>query len=270
VPGLVVSTPLFSVVIPAIKVDDFLHMAVESALRDVGPAGEVIVVFDGPMHPVQAGWAFDPRVTIEATRRPGGTPVALNLGLRLARAEYIVRLDADDIAVEGRSARLHRQIVVDKDCIAVGSWAELIDDLGNHLGTLRMPVSSDLVHSQLVHRNALIHSSVMYRREPVLLLGGYNERCTRMQDYELFLRLAKVASLKNVPLALIKYRVHVGQASRCSSPYRRYTWEVLCARMALARATERSWISAFVNNLVWWVAQVARHHGLRKARYVTF
>jgi len=259
---------LYSVVIPAVKINGYLDVAVESALDDVGGLGEVIVVIDGPMRPIEAAWASDDRLTVVATGRHLGTPRALNLGLRTARADFVVRLDADDVAVKGRSCQLQRQLAMHEDCVAVGSWAELIDDRDVAVGVLEMPESPVQVRAQLIRRNALIHSSVMYRRQAVLAIGGYNESCPRMQDYELFLRLAMVGSLCNLPIPLVRYRMHPDQASRCSSPYRLYTREVLRARMALARKSGWSWYAAALNNALWWVGQVARHHGLRQARYV--
>jgi glycosyltransferase involved in cell wall biosynthesis len=246
-----------------------LDLAVDSALADVGDIGEVIVVLDGPMKPIIADWACDARVRLVATGTPIGTPNALNAGLCAARGEFILRLDADDEALNGRASRLMRELQSDRSLVAIGSWARMVSSDGQPLGMMRTPVSDVEVAERLLCRNAVIHSTIMMRRTTLEQLGGYNQKCLRMQDYELFLRLAQLGRIRNVPEALILYRVHDGQSSRQTSPYAAYTWQVVRAQYKYGRFAGQGAATTLFRCSRWWLSKALRHHGLRRARYLT-
>jgi GT2 family glycosyltransferase len=53
----------------------------------------------------------------------------------------------------------------------------------------------------------------MMRREAVDRVGGYRERYKHVEDLDLFLRLAEVGRLHNLPEVLLKYRKHLGSIS---------------------------------------------------------
>lgn len=258
---------LESVVIPFREPHQFLQQCVQSVLRDLSPRGEVLLVVDGPHPLAEIPFATHPAVRVLVLGRHMGTPVALNAGIERARGKYIVRLDSDDLAIPGRSDTLRALLDHDERLVAVGSQAVLIDGAGRDVGHLSMPQSPAAVRATLPKRNALIHSSVVYRRDAALALGGYDESCLRMQDYDLFLRLAAVGDLMNSDQSLIKYRIHEGMSSKVTSPYALYTRRVLRSQYALSRYNGNSPIEAGVRNLAWWAAQAARHHGLRSPRY---
>ena len=62
----------------------------------------------------------------------------------------------------------------------------------------------------LPRENCLYHPSVMLRRTEVLEAGGYRGEFKNAEDYELWLRLARVHDLANVPQALLRYRFSLG------------------------------------------------------------
>ena len=60
----------------------------------------------------------------------------------------------------------------------------------------------------------LCHPSVMYRRELVLAQGGYHAAFRHCEDLDLWLRMASVTQLANIPERLIHYRHYMGQVSK--------------------------------------------------------
>ncbi|GAA2021971.1 glycosyltransferase [Terrabacter terrae] len=240
----------------------------ELALLPDDALGEVIVVVDGPAMNAFPAWVRDKRVRVLVLGVHRGTPVALNVGLNSSEATYIARLDSDDVAEPARLSKAVEYLEAHENVVAVGTQGYLIDPDGAEIGCLDMPVGRANVKRSLLRRNSLIHSSVVFRREAMLRVDGYDEDCLRMQDYDLFLRLALVGDLDNLSGRLINYRVHGGMSSKATSPYRVYTRRVLASRYSLYRASGHGRFSGFAHNTLWWVAQVLRHHGLRRPRYL--
>src|SRR5208337_1485872 len=56
------------------------------------------------------------------------------------------------------------------------------------------------------------HPAVIYRRKAVLDLAGYRPECREAEDLDLFLRLAEVGQIVNLPEPLLKYREHHAKA----------------------------------------------------------
>ena len=90
------SAPTVSVVIPAYKAAGFIARALDGVLGQTCPPAEVLVIDDGsPDDMAAAVRPYGDRVTL--VRKPnGGAASARNLGLDLARGEFVAFLDADD------------------------------------------------------------------------------------------------------------------------------------------------------------------------------
>ena len=258
--------PLVSVVIPAIAVDDLLLEAVSSALGQTWSRLEVVVVLDGATGD-ESDLPVDPRLLVVRLERRSGTPVALNTGIAASHGEFVARLDADDLAEPQRIARQMSVFAARPELVALGSSVTVVDAEGAPLRHLVAPTGPDL-RRMLLTRNALTHSATTYRRAAFDLVGGYDTRCTRMQDYDLWLRLATVGPIDNVPEALISYRVHEGQHSRRTPPWGPATRSVLAGRRRLAAALGSPPAAQRARDAVWIAAQFVRHVGLRRPRYL--
>lgn len=251
-----------STIMPIGGLHPYLDEAIASALAELPSDGELVLVWDG----IKPETAFEDDLRIiSVTLEQGlGTPKALNAGIRASRGEVIVRLDSDDWARPTRARRLLDYLEGHPEVCCVGSSAILIDEAGKEIGHYPVPTSPEDVRHQLLRKNALIHSSVAYRRAAFDKIGGYNEACLRMQDYDLFLRLSHVGDLANLPEELVCYRVHGSMSSRSNSPWQPYTREILRQRRALAKHMGSSRIAQLIRDSAWFAAQVLRFHGIRK------
>lgn len=247
--------PLVSVVIPATRADDWLREAVASVLADGYEPLEVIVVWDGPADaaPAEIPGA---RVVVTGGR---GTPAANNRGLAEARGEFIARLDSDDRSLPGRFAAQVRALEAAPDAALAVTNAYVIDADGRRTGDYPAVRQADLP-AALLPSNPLVHSTFMFRRSAV----RYDERCVRMQDYELALRTASESSIAVVEEPLVEYRVHPSQSGRKTQAFWQYVPVVLRSRRRLARrlgAGQRA--RQWARDGAWFAAQYASHRGLR-------
>jgi glycosyltransferase involved in cell wall biosynthesis len=260
--------PLVSVVIPATRIDEYLRQAVLSVLSQDAVRLEVVLVLDGVADSGSPPWLFDERIVVIRYAQRRGTPIALNLGIAVSSGQYIGRLDADDVALPGRLAAQAKFLLSNENVVCVGTAAQLIDSAGEVIGVSPAIAASRGTAQELLIRNPLVHSSVMFRAAQLREAGGYDPVMTRMQDYELYLRLAQTGDLACLPRIFTSYRVHDKQSSRNTSPWSRYTRLVLRRRAELAQIMSVSRTRQHLRNAMWFFGQVARHYGLSRARYL--
>lgn len=203
-------------------------MAVDDASRD--RSGDLL----------ERAARHDPRIRV--LRRPG--PPDLVGALELARAsavgEFLLRMDADDVAHPRRLELQERALAHDPRLGAVGSLVrsfphvtpgrERYDRWLNGLRT-----HADMARERFVE-SPLAHPSVLLRASALEQLGGYRA-FDGPEDYDLWLRMLGAGfRLAKVPRVLLFWRDGAGRASRRDPRYR-------AAGFARARAAA---IAAFV------------------------
>jgi glycosyltransferase involved in cell wall biosynthesis len=232
-------SPTISVVMPVYNAQRYLHQAIDSILSQTFSDFEFICVddgcTDGSPQILKEYCQRDSRVVI-ITRANGGVTSALNAGLAGARGQYIARMDADDVAEPSRFERQLEYMNNHPECAAVGCWVIHIDDNGAEEQRSERHPTHELITGCLWEGNAgaLPHFGAFIRRNLLTQIGNYREQFPTAQDLDLFLRLAEIGKLANIPEFLMRYREHEGSvgASRAKQQARN-------AREVLRQAYER-------------------------------
>ena len=97
-------TPQISVIIPAYNCDRYVEQAVESVINQTYPADEIIIIDDGSQDNTRQVLQPYSNYIHYVYQENQGVSVARNHGLKLARGEFIVFLDADDIFLPNKLA----------------------------------------------------------------------------------------------------------------------------------------------------------------------
>ncbi len=211
-------TPRVSVLMPVYNGEEYLEDAVDSILAQTFGDFEFLIMNDGSTDRtgeiLDRLAAKDARIRVFHRENRGITPT-LNELLRLARADLVARMDADDIALPERFAKQVRHLDENPDCVLVGSCATMIDPDGDDLTERAVPASHEEILEDILNGSSkfIFHSSIIFRRQPAVDLGGYNESYAAAQDLDLFLRLAEVGRLTNLTETLIRYREHTSKIS---------------------------------------------------------
>ena len=124
-------------------------------------------------------------------------------------------MDADDVALAGRFEKQVNHLRVHPDCVVVGCRVWEIDPDGDTIceySTLSDHDEIDAFHFQL-KGPALVHPSIMMRRDAVVAVGGYRN-LSIAEEVDLFLRLAEHGQIARLPEFLLKYRIHSTNYSR--------------------------------------------------------
>lgn len=214
------AAPRVSVVMPIYNGAAFLALSIDSVLAQTLRDFELILVDDGSTDGtgeiIRRYAALDPRI-VPIAKANSGISDTLNQGLAAARADWIARLDSDDLMLPERLARQLAFVAANPDLIAAGSYYEIIDTAGQSHGTrLPLPRTRDELEEFLAAREPLsfLHPSMLYRRRAALDLGGYDKRAEPAEDVDLFARmLATGAPILIQPEVLLRYRVHANTIS---------------------------------------------------------
>jgi glycosyltransferase involved in cell wall biosynthesis len=134
-----------------------------------------------------------------------GLTHSLNKGLRLCRGKYVARIDADDISMPHR---LNTQVefLEQSDYLMIGSWVYIINEYNKVKATKKLLTQCIDLRYKLLFRNNFIHSTVMFRKDVVLQLNGYDPRYPSTEDYQLWSRLSRIGNIGNIPQYLVYWR----------------------------------------------------------------
>lgn len=183
--------PPVSVVMSVYDDETHLAEAIESVLAQDRPDFEFLIADDGSTDGspdvVRSYAERDARIRWFRQDRNRGLARTLNVLLRRARGRWIARMDADDVM---RSDRLRTQLraVADGGYDLVWCNVTFVDAGGREICDGYMPPPERVV-DELGERNFIPHPGVVFRRDTVLELGGYDESRGAGQDHELWTRM---------------------------------------------------------------------------------
>jgi len=121
--------------------------------------------------------------------------------------EYLVRLDADDIALPLRIEQQIDFLEKNSDIAVVGGQIELIDESGISKGLINFPENNFEILIEFLWKNPIPHPGVTMRRAAVLIHGNYRQ-LRPVEDLDLWIRIGSRERLHNLPITVIKYRHH--------------------------------------------------------------
>lgn len=209
--------PFFSIVIPVYNRAAYLLSAVESALDQDFGNFEVLVVDDGSTDggPDMAAALNNARLRVERLPR-AGAPAARNAGIRLARGDFLVWLDSDDMLEPGTLEAYAGTIARYPDAEVLYGRIHLAGEDLKPVGTIEFEdwrARNRELLSTLLFRCPLPHPGSAVARRCYDRVGGYNESFRRAHDYEFWTRLALRAVFKYAPRPVCRWRWHKSNMS---------------------------------------------------------
>lgn len=201
-------TPKVSVIMSFCDNEKYIRLAVESILKQTFVNFEFTIVNDDSQDAsekiIQS--FSDNRIKFIKNPKNLGLTRSLNKALKLAKAEYIARMDADDIAEPDRFAKQVEFLDKNQKVGLVGSWVEFINSQGKTTGIRKFPTSNFEIRKALTSYLPFRHPTLMIRKNVLNDIGFYDENFRFAQDYELVLRISAKYKLANLPEVLLKYR----------------------------------------------------------------
>jgi hypothetical protein len=192
----------------------FLEEALASCLGQTVAASEILVVDDGSSDDPQQVVGRFPGVRF-VQQANAGLSASRNTGLRNVASEFVIFLDADDrlrpIAIEAGL----ECIEANPEAWMVYGAYRVIDASGEPASPIRhVPTAADARDGLMRRGNTIaMHATVMYRRDRLAELGGFDETLRACEDYNLYLHLAAAGQIAGHDRFVAEYRRHSANMS---------------------------------------------------------
>ncbi len=210
------STSLVSVIIPTYNHAHFLGLALQSVLDQTYPNWEAIVIDNHSQDNTDeiVRNYQDPRITLLKIHNTGVIAASRNMGIRVARGDWIAFLDSDDLWYPAKLEHCLARLNEGFDLVCHGErWLGEGRDREIYYG----PEARATYKLLLLEGNCISTSAVVVCRQHVVALGGFDEdpNSITAEDYDLWLRLARNgARIGFVRELLGEYRIHGGNQSK--------------------------------------------------------
>lgn len=213
-----------SVIIPTYNRAHLVGRAVQSVLNQTYQNFEVIVVDDGSVDNTEEVVKNFNNEIIRYIRHKenGGGAAARNTGIREAEGEYIAFLDDDD---EWLPEKLKKQISLfdDKSSELGVVYAGLIrvDETGEYVGKqhicvpdIHVPEKRGWIYEDLLLKDYVgTTSTVLVKKECFEKVGLFDESFSGAEDWDMWIRIAKIYQFDFIESPLIKYHRHANRVT---------------------------------------------------------
>ena len=214
-PSIDLDQALVSVVIPAYNHARFLPESIDSVLAQTYPRYEIIVVDDGSTdNTPDVVRRYDGVRYVKQRNR--GPARARNRGIRESHGDFLVFLDADDHLLPHHFRTCLNAYRTQPDVGWVCGDHRLFGEQDGTQPFHRCDPSPDHYASFLRICFITNLATVMFRREVLIDLSGFDEKIRMCEDRELYLRLARRWPLFCHHQIIAEYRRSPGQVSKRS------------------------------------------------------
>ena len=232
------SSPLVSVILPVRNAETTLHQCFSSISSQSLKNFELIIINDGSqdgsVELIKRWMRRDKRFRL-LNQPTLGLVVALNQGIKLARGDYIARMDADDVMYSSRLQDQHQFLKKNSHIGLVASQVKvfpkerLTDGFSEYIRWQNNCLNCDDIADEIYVESPLAHPTVMFRRCLINKLGGYRHG-DFPEDYDLWLRMSQSGvKMAKLPQVLLDWRDDHSRTSRTDPRYSRQAFDQLRA-----------------------------------------
>ena len=209
---------LISVILPVFNGEKYIGDAIDSILRQTHTELELIVIDDASTDRTREilGGYDDPRMCVLHNDNNSGIVFSLNRGLDVCKGKYVARMDADDIAMPNRLAEQLHYMKMHPEVIVESCWFEMFGAVNTEV---KYPESHNQIVCSFLFGNRFLHPGYFMNNNMLRKYNiRYREDMKYAEDYDFAVRAGMCGKLANVPLVLMRYRVHESQTTSIRKP----------------------------------------------------
>ena len=201
-----------SVIVPVYNQEKYMGRCIRSLLKQTMSEDdyELIVINDGSTdNSVDVLKPFMGDIRYIENEKQLGLPSSLNIGIKKARGQFIVRVDADDFVHWDYLNILSMHLQLNHDIDAIACDYLLVNDhqdILSQVNCLEIPIGC----------------GIMFRLEQLIDIGLYDEDFLVREDEDLRIRFQKKYNISRVHLPLYRYRKHEKNITSDDSEMHKY------------------------------------------------
>jgi|GEM_PF-735880 len=252
-----IKTLLVSAIVPVYNSSRYIQKAIDSILAQTYHNYEIIVVDDGSTDDTKAKLRQYGDKIRYIYQENQGSAAARNTGIKLAQGELVAFLDSDDLW--SMPEKLAKQVACfesDPDLGGVNTGWKIIDGRGKHVKTVQPWHKAPKLDLETWLKKKCVRTSAMiFRREWLEKVGGFDPELRQSHDVDLILRLS-LAGCKTEWLKeeTVCYRQHGENTTKDSLKQAKYVQAVLnkfYARSDLPESIRKQEQKVRYHTLVW-------------------
>jgi glycosyltransferase EpsE len=221
-----------SIVMAVFNESENVAIAIDSIINQSYKLWNLVIVDDGSTDDtakiVQSYVDKHNNIELLINKTNRGLAYSLNKAISYSNSEYIARMDADDAALPNRLESQIKYFNEHSEIDVLGTGAEVVN-INSSKSIVFKPENHTTILSSIEKINPFFHSSVMMRRNFIESIGGYDIKCLRAQDYDLWLRGVDGFKYHNLQEVLMIYSsrnqtfksIYYGFRVRIVNAYRR-------------------------------------------------
>lgn len=205
-----------TILLPAYNAALYLRDSLDSIMRQTFKDFDVLLIDDGSTDntsKIAIEYSnIDKRIKYYKNEENIGLIKTLNKGLSLAKGEYIVRMDADDIMFDDRLYKQVEYMDSNLECLVCGGQMEYIGGLSGMAPILPQEYE-DLLYLSLINC-PLYHPTVIIRNSAIKQFGlKYNDSYKHAEDYKFWsdIIFSHPNSIANIKDVVLFYRISNNQ-----------------------------------------------------------
>ena len=203
-----------SVIIPTQNRPQLLLKAIASIEQQTLLPEEIIVIDDASQEDYwqeiksQIAPIMQSRAVWQRLPRASGASIARNKGAEVATGDILMFLDDDDTWTPDKIAN---QVKIFQDNPEIGlvyAGRRVVDEQGQLLFVIT-PKIQGKIYTELLQSNCVgVTSSVAIRKEVFQAVGGFDPQMPGRQDYDLWVRIARITDISFDPNPTVNWTVH--------------------------------------------------------------
>ena len=205
-----------TILLPAYNAALYLRDSLDSIMRQAFKDFDVLLIDDGSMDDtskIAIEYSnIDRRIKYYKNEKNIGLIKTLNKGLSLAKGEYIVRMDADDIMFDDRLYKQVKYMDSNPECFVCGGQMEYIGGLTGMAPILPQKYEN-LLYLSLINC-PLYHPTTIIRNSAIKQFGlKYNDSYKHAEDYKFWsdIIFSHPNSIANIKDVVLFYRISNNQ-----------------------------------------------------------
>ncbi len=190
--------PKISIIVPVYNQEKYIGRCIRSLLSQSlnKKKFEIIVIDDGSKDKTdQALKVFKKEIIILKNKKNLGLPKSLNIGIKQARSNYIIRVDSDDYVNRDFVSILLKFANLNPDIDAFACDYYLVDDnekIIKRMNCLKKPIAC----------------GILFKTHHLIEIGLYDENFLINEEKDLRIRFKNKYSIDRISLPLYRYRQH--------------------------------------------------------------